>query len=295
MAVAERDFPEPMFLPMPGRGERFCLFHAPRALPWRGLVLYVHPFAEEMNKSRRMAALQSRRMAAAGWAVLQMDLLGCGDSSGAFADATWSHWTDDCQFACDWLLSHHRRFAAAAAPPLWLWGLRGGCMLTRDVLARWQGAANLLWWQPVLSGSQALQQFLRLRVAAAMAAGRPHNNISKELMTSLTANQSVEIAGYVLGPQMAGELRLATLAPVAGALSMAPSRIVWLDCAPAPAAEPNPSAVRIAQAWRDVGSAVQVSTVVGPQFWQTAEVEEAPSLLEYTAIALEASLWDHGA
>ncbi len=40
------------------------------------LVVHVHAFAEEMNKSRRMAAMQSRALAAAGFAVLQIDLLG---------------------------------------------------------------------------------------------------------------------------------------------------------------------------------------------------------------------------
>ena len=40
-------------------GQRFCLFHEAHDQPSRGLILYVHPFAEEMNKSRRMAALRS--------------------------------------------------------------------------------------------------------------------------------------------------------------------------------------------------------------------------------------------
>jgi len=79
---------EPFFLPA-SRGERFCIFH-PAAGALRGAVLYLHPFAEEMNKSRRMAALQSRMLAARGIAVLQIDLFGCGDSSGDFGDASWA-------------------------------------------------------------------------------------------------------------------------------------------------------------------------------------------------------------
>jgi hypothetical protein len=41
----------------------FCIEHAPPRRV-RGAVLYVPPWAEEMNKSRRMAALQSRALAA---------------------------------------------------------------------------------------------------------------------------------------------------------------------------------------------------------------------------------------
>jgi hypothetical protein len=54
----------PFFLDTPD-GQRFCLFHPPGA-PCRGAVVYVHPFAEEMNRSRRMAALQARALAAQG-------------------------------------------------------------------------------------------------------------------------------------------------------------------------------------------------------------------------------------
>ncbi|WP_229425321.1 hypothetical protein [Massilia sp. Se16.2.3] len=68
-------------------GRRFCLYHAPIG-ECRGALVYVHPFAEEMNRSRRMAALQARALAARGIGVLQLDLHGCGDSVGDFGDAT---------------------------------------------------------------------------------------------------------------------------------------------------------------------------------------------------------------
>ncbi|HEX6736185.1 MAG TPA: hydrolase 2, exosortase A system-associated, partial [Azonexus sp.] len=85
---------QPDFLTVHG-GQRFCLFHPAQDGVAKGAVLYLHPFAEEMNKARRMAALQSRALAAAGYDVLQFDLLGCGDSSGDFADATWPAWRED--------------------------------------------------------------------------------------------------------------------------------------------------------------------------------------------------------
>src|SRR5262245_3855900 len=89
--------PEVFFQPAVGRtGQRLYLHHRPRpeAAP-RGTVLHVHPFAEEMNKSRRMAALHARALAGAGFEVLQVDLAGCGDSSGEFGDATWDDWVAD--------------------------------------------------------------------------------------------------------------------------------------------------------------------------------------------------------
>ena len=42
-------------------GRRFCLYHPPQGED-RGAVLHVPAHAEEMNKSRRMVALQARRL-----------------------------------------------------------------------------------------------------------------------------------------------------------------------------------------------------------------------------------------
>ena len=86
---------EPFFLPA-GNGERLCVLYRPasaRAL--RGAIAYVHPFAEEMNKARRTAALAAHAFAQAGYAVLQLDLFGCGDSDGELKDACWQTWKDD--------------------------------------------------------------------------------------------------------------------------------------------------------------------------------------------------------
>jgi exosortase A-associated hydrolase 2 len=143
----------------PVPGQRFCLFHPAQGDVVRGRVVYVHPFAEEMNKSRRMAARGARALAAAGFSVLQIDLHGCGDSSGDFGDASWQGWIDDVLRASRWLGG---RDADHAAAPLWLWGLRAGCLLAAAAAARLDEACNFCFWQPVTAGRQQLQQFLRL-------------------------------------------------------------------------------------------------------------------------------------
>ena len=49
---------EVFFLPV-GDGQRFCIYHPSQTPVERGAVLYVHPFAEEMNKSRQMPLQQA--------------------------------------------------------------------------------------------------------------------------------------------------------------------------------------------------------------------------------------------
>ena len=105
-------------------GPRFCMFHAPVGA-CRGALVYVHPFAEEMNRSRRMAALGARALAAQGIGVLLLDLHGCGDSADDFGDATWDGWLRDIAAARAWL---EQRLGAGV--------LRGGHRFTRRARPR---------------------------------------------------------------------------------------------------------------------------------------------------------------
>jgi alpha-beta hydrolase superfamily lysophospholipase len=79
-----------LFLPA-GSGQRLVVCH-PAQGPVRGGVVYVPPFAEEMNKARRMATVQAHAFAEAGFSVVIPDLAGCGDSSGDLVEVTWEDW-----------------------------------------------------------------------------------------------------------------------------------------------------------------------------------------------------------
>jgi uncharacterized protein len=267
---------EPYFAPADDGRERFCIFHPPKAQPPRALVLHIHAFAEEMNKSRRMAALQARALAAeAGCAVLQFDLLGCGDSAGDFGDATWARWRADVQ----WAAGELRRRAGADAP-LWLWGQRVGALLASDCTAALSAAGQLLW-QPVHQGKTALQQFLRLKAAAQLLDGGG-KGITESLKRELAQGQTVEVAGYRLHPQLASGLDSARLQPPIGL------RTVWLELANGEPPELLPASRSTIERWRAEGCPVDATALPGPAFWQTTEIEDAPALITASVEALRA-------
>ncbi|MDE2613674.1 MAG: hydrolase 2, exosortase A system-associated [Burkholderiales bacterium] len=268
---------EAFFLPRDGGGQRYCLLHRPPAgMRVRGALLYVHPWCEEMNKSRRMAALQARDLAARGWWVLQIDLLGCGDSSGDFGDARWAAWIDDVRAAARWL---RERVDA----PLWLWGLRVGTLLAADAVRDIEGVHGLLLWQPLAAGRSALQQFLLLLAAGAMQSGAAGAAL-REARAAFAAGQEVDVAGYTLAPGLAAALEGATLEVPARVRAIA---LLEVQGGGVPAA-PTPTLARLAQAWQAAGHEVRHVAVVGPAFWQTTEIEDAPELIAATVRALQA-------
>lgn len=278
-AIAAAPPAQPFFLGS-GAAARFCLYHAPAAA-CRGAWLYLHPFAEEMNKSRRMAALQARALARRGYAVLQMDLYGCGDSAGDFGDARWDIWHQDAARGMAWLEQQSGCVAG-------LWGLRLGALLALDV-AQAHAPSALLLWQPVTNGSQFLTQFLRLKVASQMLAdgkdGKDSNSGgggTAALRQSLAAGQPLEIAGYLLDPALA----LAIDARTAEGFAPPACPVHWFEMAAESGRPLSPVAARAAAALAAGGAIMSTRVVAGPQFWATQEIEECPALLDATLQSL---------
>ncbi len=259
----------PFFLQIdPGR--RFLTYY-PSIGTCSGAVLYVPPFAEEMNKSRRMAALQARSLAETGYSVLQVDLYGCGDSSGDFKDARWEIWKEDLRLALDWLQTQHDQ-------PATLLGLRLGALLALDFANDVNsGIDRILLWQPVHSGETYLAQFLRLRLANAMIAGKAKVSL-QDLKRELASNGTLEVAGYDLAHELAesiSRLRLEELGK---------TDIVhhWFEIMPDTSLAFSPAISRILGAWENRGIAAHVHRVQGEPFWSTQEITDCPNLIDST-------------
>ncbi|RJG01866.1 hydrolase 2, exosortase A system-associated [Noviherbaspirillum sedimenti] len=266
----------PFFLDA-GSGNRFCLYHAPISKnDCRGAIIYVHPFAEEMNKSRRMAARQARTFAAQGYAVLQIDLLGCGDSSGDFADARWEIWKEDLAHAYAWL-----RHETAA--PISLWGLRLGALLALDFASGFhEEIQGLLLWQPVLRGELFLTQFLRLQLAADMLTGQSQGeNGTRQLRARLQTGTSVEVAGYRLAPALAQAI------DTTDAAILAPPRCTtyWFELMQGADRPLTPAASRLAAAWTQNSVDLRMHQLQCPAFWIAQETVDCPDLLSATSAA----------
>lgn len=260
------------FVPSDG-GYRFRLVSQPADRRPRGTVILVHAFAEEMNKSRRMSARLARLLASNGWRVVQKDLCGCGDSSGDFGDASWATWIDDIRTEL---------IETDASDPIWLCCTRAGALLVSSVLEN-HPRVNLVLWQPVVSGAQHLQQFLRLHAGARIVGSGKVSDVSSPAQR-LRAGLSVEVGGYLLGPALAAGMEQAAF-DVPTDFS---GRIAWFELSADEAPEQSPLGSRTVQRLRERGIVVDVECLQGPSFWQTQEIEESGRLLDRSVAMLAA-------
>jgi exosortase A-associated hydrolase 2 len=266
---------KPFFLKVDS-GERFCLYHRPRPeTACRGALIYVHPFGDEMNKSRRMAAIQARALAATGCAVLQIDLFGCGDSSGEFREARWNIWKQDLAAARNWLETR-------LDVPISLWGLRLGALLALDFANdRTDSFDKIILWQPVINGESFLTQFLRLRLANEMLSGdnsTPKGSGTHAMRSTLANGETLEVAGYELAPELAAAIDSLKAAE----LVITRNPVHWFEIVAEPDRPMTAAGARVVSGWKQDGVDLHVHLVPGLPFWATPEISECAELVTAT-------------
>lgn len=258
-----------------GAGPVFVLLREPPGTP-KGGVLVVPPFAEEMNKCRRMVTEVGHRLCAQGWVTVLPDLYGTGDSAGEFAEARWATWRDDLSATVAWAATRGVDVSALLA-------IRLGAALAESLVAMPGGRAfdRTVLWQPVFDGARFLNQFLRLRTAASLMEDRKES--VTDLRKRLESGATVEVGGYELPGALARDLENASAPEVCSARL---GRVTWMELKrDSEATLPAPSAKMIERT-RGAGAEVEVGTFVGEPFWSSTEIVVNPAMVDATARAL---------
>jgi exosortase A-associated hydrolase 2 len=281
--------PGGLFLTTP-HGRSFCMRYPPVSGPIPGgssglCVLVVPPFAEEMNKTRRMWTLLAAALAQRGVEVLIPDLHGTGESDGDFADARWEHWIEDLVATC-------RLAREDGATRIVLVAVRLGALLALDFLrhAARQGAGlesapitQVILWQPVVNGEQFLTQFLRLKLAAGMRQQAGQQQTTSTMRARMAQGESIEVAGYELSPALARSIDALNVVALASE-SLPP--ISWLEVSTSEPPALTPVGIRTVEALRRAGAQVETRAMSGEPFWALQEITVAPQLVDATVEAL---------
>ena len=274
MTSVSASIPAQPFFIQGAAGNLFAMYYPNQVeIAKRRDVIFLPPFAEEMNKSRRMISRQARRLAEVGFGVLVLDLYGTGESQGDFGEARWSIWKNDVAVAHAWLQQRGPTLISVV-------GLRLGALLAMDLAQQQDNFfERLVLWQPVLNGASMINQFLRLRLAAGMMSGAEEKESTQSLRRIIASGQSIEVGGY--------ELALDLVTAIDGLhIERMPSEnfppIFWLELASEEGRSFAPASQRVIERWREKGIHIDTRQVTGPGFWSSAEIAEAPELLQAT-------------
>lgn len=260
------------------KGPIFVLLREPPDAS-RGCVIVVPPFAEEMNKCRRMVTEVAVGLANSGISTIVPDLYGTGDSAGDFEDADWGTWVGDLGAVTRWA-------DANALAPTGCLAIRLGAALALAASRAGQlpAVSRTALWQPVFDGGRYLQQFLRLRTVVAMMEDR--RETLADLKAQLAGGSAVEVAGYSLSSRLAAELeRLGPPEPWPDVWG----RVTWIEVVRVEgAALPEPAQELLATA-RGGGAQVESSTVVGEPYWSATEIVVNAEVVSRTIRHLQAA------
>ena len=259
-----------------GDGQRvFTLLRHPRR-PGASCALLVAPFGEEMNKSRKMLTDVGIALAKRGIGSVLVDPYGTGDSDGDFSQADWSRWQADLQQAAAWCAEEGLKVDR-------LLGVRLGCALgaqvARDAIP---GIAQTVFWQPVLDGSRFMDQFLRLRVAASMME-QDRKESTADLRAKFARGETVDVAGYCVGPQLAAQIDRVHLAEDLGDHL---GQVHWIEVVRSAETPPPAPSTKAVDAARAAGLNVTLYPIAGEPFWSSVEIVRIPALIERTVALL---------
>lgn len=264
---------EPYFLNTP-LGHIFIQSFVPEKA-YDEAVIFIPPFAEEMNKSRRMMALLGHSLAAKGVLVVIPDLYGTGDSEGDFSDARWPVWLDNIQQLV-------QKLKEQGIQTISFVGLRIGCLLISDLVSERQIAAKcVIFWKPVTSGKQMINQFLRLRVANSMMSGDKETTDS--LRRLLASEGELEVAGYSLNEELVSTIdeKIMSAEMLNNSIDWHWFEVLATENQPVPMASN-----KIIQSLSDKGVGVNLQQFVGENFWANQEIAEISGLVSATCGAL---------
>jgi pimeloyl-ACP methyl ester carboxylesterase len=177
-------------------------------------ILLVPPLFDEMNRTRRMLVEAMRALAGRSVRTLLPDLPGCNESIANITTQSLHGWRDAMTAAAGQLKATH------------VASVRGGALIDNGIaLPRWRLAPA--------KGASILKTMLRTRIAADKESGRPS---SMESLLADAQHGPLELAGYLLSPDMLFSLEQGEAAPMDGVREVTLADIngnpLWLRAEP---------------------------------------------------------------
>jgi pimeloyl-ACP methyl ester carboxylesterase len=129
--------------------------------------------------TQRMMVLGARAAARAGLAAFRYDARAHGDSTGEAGKVTFSDLVEDACAAADRARKH-----SGASQVIWV-GVRLGCLIAAEAIARRNDAAAFAMWEPLHDGGEYIRSVIRAALFCQVAQGKPSNMTVDESLKNL--------------------------------------------------------------------------------------------------------------
>ena len=235
------------------------------------VVILVPPFAEEMNRSKRMFVLCAQKLSEIGLNVILFDYAGTGDSEGEWGDYGY----------VDWLQNFHDVYEYAQTKSLHrvdIISLRFGSLLSVDAIVN-KGIVinNCIFWDPVEKGETFIRQLIRTKIAAEMSVAKSKSD-KYDYLNDLDQQGFIEIAGYKLTRELIDSIKLLNLSDNLEKLTKV-SVVHWIQLGQHLA---QPKCLN-----ESISQPISFKSVDDIRFWMQQEVTISPVLIDETSRILE--------
>lgn len=149
---------QPRWAGEPGR-RLYTAVHTPRQRMLRTGVLLVAPLFHELPRSRRLLSEMAHRFAALGFASMQFDFYGMGDSMGSGEDTDFDSMRRDLRVAEAALREHCQ--SAGGIDRVAVVAFRGGALPVMSWIGEGARPELVVLWEPILDGLNWLQELER--------------------------------------------------------------------------------------------------------------------------------------
>ena len=239
-------------------------------------VIFVPPFAEEMNRSKRMYVLCSRLLADSGVHAFCFDYSGTGDSSGEWGDFSYSDWVED--------LNQIYKYATNLSSKVSFIALRFGALVLADAIDQCDmDVDRCVFWDPIENGEILTRQLIRIKIAAAMA-DESKKLTTKEISQNIQETGYLESGGYYLSKSLIDDINSKKLASILESL-LDKSELDWMLLGKH--SQINNMWLPNSFSEKDLPSNKVKNILMHPvndvKFWMQQEVTISPELLRVTA------------
>lgn len=236
-------------------------------------VIFVPPFAEEMNRSKRMYVLCARLLADAGIHSLCFDFAGTGDSSGGWGDFDYSDWKNNLIDVC--------RLAKNLTSNISLVTLRDSALISLNLIKQADIQIDkCILWDPIDSGEVLIRQLVRMKIASAMA-GDLKKITTKEVLESVEQSGFLEVGGYHVSSDLIDQIKSEKMSDSLEAV-LTLTELHWMTTGKSASNNAMPICLSKLNLTDVMLKQLTMHAVNDVKFWMQQEVTISPLLLRET-------------